>query len=1051
MSASRRLPRDQAARTLAATDFTTNLVVSAGAGTGKTTLLVERILVAIAAGHAPLSAIAAITFTDQAAGVLRLRLASGLRELAELARGVAPGAEPSSAKNAFAWLTETRHENIAAIAARAADAEASLDRATVTTIHGFCAEILRAHPLESGLPPGFAADRGLAGRRLAEEEWTPFIEAELGPSGRRADLWERVLSRFTLFELAEFGRVLAGGAISQAALVSDLPALDLRAAMGGRARAIAADIRAAVDRTAGLTDAPREWLDQAERALLIFAAEGVAAARTAIETSTRLAGKMSSVRTKKVSTEEACVLEDLEARARPLVRGLSDYDASAEKDLVLALLPFARRLRLRQTRSGLVDFDALLVRARDLLRDTPSVRAALKRRFRMLLVDEFQDTDPIQYEIVLFLAERDDEAVADAYETRLTPGRLFIVGDAKQSIYRFRGADFAAYQQAVRHVLDQGGAALSLTSNFRSTASILGPVNALFAPPGSKAWRASAYLPPYESIDAEREDDGTGAVEVWTTAAGPEASAGERRRAEGLAMATVLTAIAGPGKTWRFDDVLVLFRGFSELAPYLRALREAGVPFVVSGGRTFFKRPEIVQAMAVLRAVADPGDPAALLAYRRSPAGGVPDTELAAEAAGGGAILPALTAADLRLAALRAETALLPVDVAVRQVLDASGLVALSGLAFEAAQRVANLEKLCLAASELSRDGQRTLVETLDALEEGFETDEEGDSPLADAERDAVRLMTIHKAKGLEARVVILADAAAGRSHRPPQRTSAGMARFDGGEFVRLSSRSFRNAASIAATIDDARHEEAEDVRLLYVALTRARDRLFVFAGGNRKTDWIEALSTWSAGVTHRVLEVPPPVPNQGSAPSVGAPNAVARFEEAVASVLALAALPFRSPSDAGVGGDPVPAIDGALTPELARTVGAIVHARLAGMKTRETGEARDEAERVLAAFESSPLAARLATLEVLGREVPMLLGEDQARWRGAIDLLYRDSQGAVVVADYKTEASDEGAIARHAGQLSVYVRAVRRAMPGERVRAELWMLRSGRTLPLDV
>src|SRR5204863_7599185 len=142
----------------------------------------------------------------------------------------------------------------------------------------------------------------------------------------------------------------------------------------------------------------------------------------------------------------------------------------------------------------------------------------------------------------------------------------------------------------------------------------------------------------------------------------------------------------------------------------------AAIPFVVSGGRTFFERTEIVQAMAVLRAVADPDDPVALLAYRRSPAGGVPDTELAAAAP---VPRPALDAADRRLAALRLAAERLPADAAVRHVLDASGLVTLSGLAFEAAQRVANLEKLTLAASELARDGHRTLPETLDALEEG--------------------------------------------------------------------------------------------------------------------------------------------------------------------------------------------------------------------------------------------------------------------------------------------------------------------------------------------
>jgi ATP-dependent exoDNAse (exonuclease V) beta subunit len=276
------------------------------------------------------------------------------------------------------------------------------------------------------------------------------------------------------------------------------------------------------------------------------------------------------------------------------------------------------------------------------------------------------------------------------------------------------------------------------------------------------------------------------------------------------------------------------------------------------------------------------------------------------------------------------------------------------------------------------------------------------------------------------------------------------MARFDGGEFVRLSGRSFRNGASIAASIDDALHEEAEDVRLLYVALTRARDRLFVFAGGNRKTDWIDALSTWNAGVTHRVLDDPPPAPSKALAPPVGAPDAVARFEAAAAAVRASALSPFLSPSDSGDGAALAPPAHGALPPEVARTVGAIVHARLAGMKTSDIGEARDEAERILAAFEASPLAARLATLDVLGREVPMLLGEDRARWRGAIDLLYRDRSGAIVVADFKTDTSDDDAIARHAEQLAVYVRAVRRAMPGERVRAELWMLRTGRVLTLD-
>ena len=1047
MSAPRTRPRDHAARDRAATDFETNLVVSAGAGTGKTTLLVERVLTAIGEGKAQVSEIAAITFTDKAAGELRHRLASGLAELGELAGGATERCETSAASHAFARQSAGPRADRAAIAARAGAAEARLDQATVTTIHGFCAEILRAHPLESGLPPGFTADRGLAGRRLADEAWTPFIEAELGPAGRRTELWERVLGTFTLTRLAELARALAGGSIADGALQENLPVLGLQAAIGGKARRLADEIRAAVDATAGLTKAPGEWLDQAAHALRVFADEGVDAARRTIDASPRLPGTMPGVRTKKVSEEEAAALSALEERALPILRGLSVLDERAERDLFEALIPFVRSLRDQQTRSGLIDFDGLLVRARDLLRDNQTVRATMKRRFRMILVDEFQDTDPIQYEIVFFLAERDGDHAADAYQTRLAPGRLFIVGDAKQSIYRFRGADYAAYQHAVRHVLGQGGEGLSLTSNFRSTPAVLRPVNALFGERGAAEWRASEYLPPYEPIAAERPDDGAAAVEVWTTSAGPDATAGERRRAEGLALAAELAAIAGPGRAWGYSDVLVLFRGFSDLPPYLRALRQADIPFVVSGGRTFQERTEIVQALAVLRAVAQPDDPVARLAYRRSPAGGVPDTELAAAAAGAPGPHRALAAADERLAALRAAAARLPVDASVCYVLEASGLFALSGLAFEAAQRVANLEKLALAASELSRDGRRTLDETLDALEEGFESDEEGDSPLADADWDAVRVMSIHKSKGLEAKVVVLADTAGGRSSRAPQRFSVRTARTAFGEFVRIEGPGFRNGASIAASLEEAFHEEAEDVRLLYVALTRARDRLFVFGGGHRSSRWSEALSGWTTGVGHRVLDAAAPPPATESALPLGAPDAAARFDAAVEAVRRRAAPPLRSPSASGDVDEPARVVPGASDPSLAREAGRIVHARLSGIDLAATGPEADEAGSILRAFAGTELAARLAALHILGREVPMLLGEDDARWSGAIDLLYRAPDGCVVVADFKTDSSDEGALARHGEQLRIYARAVRRALPGEQVRAELWMLRSGRVL----
>jgi ATP-dependent helicase/nuclease subunit A len=339
----------------------------------------------------------------------------------------------------------------------------------------------------------------------------------------------------------------------------------------------------------------------------------------------------------------------------------------------------------------------------------------------------------------------------------------------------------------------------------------------------------------------------------------------------------------------------------------------------------------------------------------------------------------------------------------------------------------------------------------LDALEEGFETDEEGDSPLADESRDAVRVMTIHKAKGLEAPVVILADTAGGQPNQGPRRFLARMSRLAEGEFVTLAGPGFRNAASIAASIDDTRHEEAEDVRLLYVALTRARDRLIVFGGGRRKSSWGDAVASWSVGVTRRT----PSSQGSGSpveAPaSLGAPDALVRFEAAMETLRVAAALPpFRSPSDLGDRHAATePAIEGGVDALLARDAGRIVHARLAGLTAKEAGAALGEADEILRVFNASSLAGRLAQLDVLGREIPMLLVKDGERWRGAIDLLYRDLDGTLVVADFKTDSSESGAVLRHREQLTIYADAIRAAMPTAKVRAELWMLRTGHVLPV--
>jgi ATP-dependent helicase/nuclease subunit A len=1036
-------PKDALARSRAITETAANVVVSAGAGTGKTSLIVERLLVAIGSGT-KLGSIAAITFTEKAAGELRFRLADGLEELARLAE--AAEGNDSAAGRALSHLTQ-RGASFADVASRCRSAALRLDRATVTTIHGFCAEILRSHPIESGLPPGFSVDRGPASLRLAREAWERFLEAELGPEAAREAVWSAALAAFGASELEKLGRDLASGAIPDGVLGSPYRPVDFTATLGRSCGELIPRLREALD-TKGLTEKPRAWIGQAISVLEPASHGDLPGALRAFEDTDRLDETLKA-RTKFVDKEDGRRIEALGRRALDTIKAVCRIDEPSIAAALEAVLPYARLLRERLHATGLVDFDTLLVATRDLLRDHPEVREAQKARFTSILVDEFQDTDPLQYEIVFFLAEVEGGGSRDAWSARLAPGRLFIVGDAKQSIYRFRGADYGAYRRAVERVRGAGGVELSLTANFRSVPGVLGPINDL-----GRAWRPSDHLPAYEAIEAERAGEKAPAVEIWTTPHGT-AAADVRRRAEGRAIASEVRALHRSGVP--YGDVLVLLRGFGEVSLYLRELREAGIPFVASGGKTFYERPEIVQAIGVLRAVANETDPIARLAYLRSPAGAVPDADLLHGS-------PAVVAAEGRLAALRAEIASIPVDVAVRHVLERSGLFALNALGFEGAQRLANLEKLVSDASEFARDGRLTLLELIDALEERPRGEEEGESPLADEQTDAVRLMSIHRAKGLEARVVILADLAAGRVHFTERDWKIGIDRSSGEERLTIEGPGFLNTACAIKRLENRAHEAAEDTRLLYVALTRAQDRLIVLAGTNRQgpAPWIDALKVWGydqavppsdgaalhgGAVRFRLIDPPATEAPVAAGVPAGAPEAVERY--VAASLASTVKPPFQSPSARAT----FVAATSPLEAELARAVGSAVHLELAKLAPRTMPEnVAAEAGAILARFQASPLAKRLAALEVIGREIALVhTGGAGAVWRGSIDLLAREPDGTLVVIDYKTDAQLAEAATRHADQLAIYVGAVRGAIPSSRCRAELWMVRHGEIVPIEI
>jgi ATP-dependent helicase/nuclease subunit A len=679
---------------------------------------------------------------------------------------------------------------------------------------------------------------------------------------------------------------------------------------------------------------------------------------------------------------------------------------------------------------------------------------------------------------------------------------LFVVGDPKQSIYRFRGADYDAFRRAVETIGDGDALRLTLQTNFRSVPGVVEAVNKLFSEESTSCWLAGETQPEYEPISSMREDETEGpAVEIWTVDGERTHRLDRRRRVEGQLIAMEVERLRSTGA--RYKDIQILFRTFASIPTYLRPLRERNIPFVVDGGKDFIKRPEIKQSLAVLRTLAQPSDETALLAFLRSPAGGVPDTELARWAAEGlrwdwrhesgdaeRERCPRIVQCFALLRELNETTRHVAPDAAVRTIVERFQLLPLAAAAFEGAQRVANLNKLVAAASHLTRDGHLSLEDLVDEIEEGGLAELEADSPLSDDATDAVRITSIHKMKGLESPWVLLPDLARQRGSFPSSGLEFAVLRDRDGS-VHLAAKNgseSSNAAWIRHHLEHLQHEESEETRVLYVALTRARNRLVLISSPGEKkynkTRWYDALAGWGylpdsvppdeaelagGAVRHRLLQPPAATTGKQPEPPSREPAAVAAYDEASRRLHELSVPPFRAPSAAGHEVETVapfgaPGADR----EIAKATGLVIHAALeswdgedvAGLDETAAELARAESDRLgidsselranvadlLAGFRDSELGSLFGRLDIVARELPLLLRDDTACWRGSIDLVYRDGD-AYVVADYKTDrVSDEAELRdRYAGQLAIYARALQSALGvAEPPRAELWLLRHG-------
>jgi ATP-dependent exoDNAse (exonuclease V) beta subunit len=1004
-----------------------SLLLEANAGSGKTSVLVERFVRSVLEDGVRPSRILAITFTERAAGELRARVRQRFVEL---------NRRDEARETEAAW---------------------------VSTIHGFCTRVLRAHAISAGLDPGFTVLDEAAARPLHDRAWDDALARLLdGPDG-----------------------------VAGLDLVAAYDADRLRTAIVQAHDALrsAGQTRPELPRPQSLADphalrAPLEMARAAAAAELALAGPGksVTAARERLErcgdllsatASGELApdlGELTLAMNANALKTEAC--DSYRTALRAYVRACRDARAAAAVGVLDTLLgSYADAYAQAKRSRSALDFDDLELHARDLLDGEPALRRAYAERFDRVMVDELQDSNPLQLDLFRAL-DRDD---------------LFLVGDEQQSIYGFRHADVDVFRR-LRARLAADGRVATLATNFRSRGAILDTINAAFAPRLGAGFVALREGRPAEPAGAPLVELLITDQAGWEDVDLGEARPGTKpwRLAEARLLAQRVRELVDAG-LHRPEDVVVLLRALGDLPVYERALEDQGLLTMSVGGRGYWGRQVVRDLCAWLAAIANPRDEAALYGVLASPLVGLSSDGLAHVARAGTGNAWRAIAADRQLRAVlsdddrerlevfaarfAAERAIAPrlaLDELLRRVVDATGydlhVLTLAG----GARRLANIHKLQRLAAAFERDHGRDVRGLADLATAELEAEaRETDAPVELGDVKAVRLMSIHAAKGLEFPVVCIADL----GRRRPADGDEDLLVAEGEVGLRLVGLDGTSETALAyeRLRDRARDRAArEEERVLYVAATRAQERLIVSGGvalarwpaegpkapplawlgpallggdlrelptidepqGDVARDgaWVRCAvnapqtvgrvlreaSLAPAGRRLPIAPSPPPRPIEPP-PASDAPTVRSLSYTTLAAwkrcgyrfyLQRLLGLPDERP-DAEQAGRP-PRVD-------ARTRGSLVHALLEhddadpaqlatdwGLEALSDDEVAD-VRRLAAAFADSPLAQRIARARSVHREHGFAVPLAGTLLTGIVDVLAHERSGQLIV-DYKTD-----------------------------------------------
>jgi ATP-dependent exoDNAse (exonuclease V) beta subunit len=847
---------DQKERNTIRSALDKTLVVEAAAGTGKTSELLQRMIAVIAAGKTTIDRIVGVTFTEKAAGELKLRLRFELEK--------ARSAETNAAtRNNFEQALE------------------HLEEAHLSTIHSFCADLLKERPVEACIDPQFELLTEAQSLRLYQEAFRCWFERKLEdlPEGTR-----RVLRR-------RFGNaptetlISAGWELSKWRDFSAqwrCPEFDRKALIDS--------IVETVHKLAALTTDPLDptnnlFRDTAPGRILsenIRATErsrprdydGIEATIVQIATESRY-DRFREPRKGRAQYSEKVQRDDILVLHRELFTAIDTFVNDSGSELA-ALLQIelgetVAQYQLLKNRTGSLDFLDLLIGARDLLVRSPGVRAHFQERFTNLFVDEFQDTDPLQAEIIVLLSANDSD-VSNWRTARPVPGKLFIVGDPKQAIYRFRRADVGTYEEVKQLLLNNGAELLQLTTSFRSLPSIQVMINKAFTPymDGNADNLQASYVPlspfrpeysgqpsivalpvprPYRqkfSMQAVEESlpDAVAAFVAWLI----EKSG---------------WTIPKPGSPndripLRDNHICLLFRRFVSwdediTRPYVRALEARNLSHLLVGGRSFHDREEVQTIRAALTAIEWPDDELSVFATLKGSLLAIRDDVLLEYRHTVGHFHPFRLPAEplegelqqvvegLRiLQKLHRNRNYRPVAETLEMLLKETRAHLGFVLRPSGEQVLANVLHIAELARTYESSGGLSFRGFVEDFRAGADAAETGAAPIFEEGSEGIRMMSVHKSKGLEFPVVILADITAKICASRPSRYINGSSSLCAVPLAGCTPLDLQERTQLELARD-----RAEGIRLAYVASTRARELLVVPTIGDDPRQAWDSVENW--------------------------------------------------------------------------------------------------------------------------------------------------------------------------------------------------------------